>query len=204
MNESEHVAWRNGVTYGDFLREFWRSRHVCTPVFTPKSTPQVTTFSNAKIHDTIQDFFLAICHTIFSRPNSRRPRCATTARSTTSKDTVIATIVIMSADVCCIDGRSVLGDMCNLRSVVSWCVCGRGMEFYKTPCFPPSADLFSSGLHRDLKTMNRNAMLTPTSFLYMQKDFHQDVGHSSDLDQRRSGILLMVADHEENGTESLN
>ena len=58
--------------------------------------------------------------------------------------------------------------------------------------------------HGDLKTMNRNAMLTPTSFLYMQEDFHQDVGHSSDLDQKRSGILLMNTNHKENGTESLN
>ena len=58
--------------------------------------------------------------------------------------------------------------------------------------------------HGDLKTMNGNAMLTPTSCLYMQKDFHQDDGHFSDLDQKRSGILLMVADHKENGTESLN
>ena len=47
-------------------------------------------------------------------------------------------------------------------------------------------------------------MLTPTSFLYMQEDFHQEDGHSSDLDQKRSGILLMKADHKENGTESLN
>ena len=31
----------------------------------------------------------------------------------------------------------------------------------------------------------------------------QDVGHSSDLRQKRSGILLATKDHEENGTESL-
>ena len=55
--------------------------------------------------------------------------------------------------------------------------------------------------HGDLKTINRNAMLTPTSFLSKQEDFHQEDGHSSDLDQKRSGILLMVADHKENGTE---
>ena len=42
-------------------------------------------------------------------------------------------------------------------------------------------------------------MLTPTSFLSMQEDFHQEDGHSSDLDQKRSGTLLMVADHKENG-----
>ena len=40
--------------------------------------------------------------------------------------------------------------------------------------------------------------------LYLQKDFQQDVGHSSDLDQKRSGILHASTDHEENGTESLN
>ena len=33
--------------------------------------------------------------------------------------------------------------------------------------------------------------------------FHQEDGHSSDLDQKRIGILLMLADHKENGTESL-
>ena len=36
------------------------------------------------------------------------------------------------------------------------------------------------------------------------KDFQQDVGHSSDLDQKRSGILLTLTNHKENGTESLN
>ena len=56
----------------------------------------------------------------------------------------------------------------------------------------------------DLKTMNGTAMLTPTSFLYLQKDSHQDDGHFSDLDQKRSGILLNFVDHKENGTESLN
>ena len=58
--------------------------------------------------------------------------------------------------------------------------------------------------HGDLKTKNRNANLTPTSFLSMREDFHQEDGHSSDLDQKRSGILLMIANHKESGTESLN
>ena len=31
----------------------------------------------------------------------------------------------------------------------------------------------------------------PTRFNFMQKDFHQEDGHSSDLDQKRSGVLLM-------------
>ena len=56
----------------------------------------------------------------------------------------------------------------------------------------------------DLKTMNKNAMLMPHLCLYLQKDSHQDVGHFSDLDQKRSGILLILTDHKENGTESLN
>ena len=50
----------------------------------------------------------------------------------------------------------------------------------------------------DLNQMNRNA----NSFLFMREDFHQEGGHSSDLDQKRSVILLTVADHKENGTES--
>ena len=51
--------------------------------------------------------------------------------------------------------------------------------------------------------MNRNANLTPTSFLFMREDFHQEDGRSSDLDQKRSSIPLMIASHKENGTESL-
>ena len=58
--------------------------------------------------------------------------------------------------------------------------------------------------HGDLKTMNGNAMPTPTSFLSMQEDFHREDGHSPDPDQKRSGILLLNANHKENGTESLN
>ena len=56
----------------------------------------------------------------------------------------------------------------------------------------------------DLKIMNRNAMLMPHLCLYLQKDSHQDVGHFSDLDQKRSGVLLILTDHKENGTESLS
>ena len=41
-------------------------------------------------------------------------------------------------------------------------------------------------------------------YCFCKKDFQQDVGHSSDLDQKRRGILLITKDHEENGTESLN
>ena len=38
--------------------------------------------------------------------------------------------------------------------------------------------------------MNTNANLAPSSFRFMRKDFHQENGHSSDVDQKRSGILL--------------
>ena len=56
----------------------------------------------------------------------------------------------------------------------------------------------------ELKTMKRNVLPMPHLFLYAQKDFHQEDGQSSDLDQKRSGILLTTKDHKENGTESLN
>ena len=56
----------------------------------------------------------------------------------------------------------------------------------------------------DLKTMNRSANLTPTLLLSMQEDFQQEDGHSSDLDQKRSGLLLIIANHKESGKESLN
>ena len=60
----------------------------------------------------------------------------------------------------------------------------------------------STTSHGDFKTMNRNANLTPTSFLFMREEFHQEDGYSSDLDQKGSAILLMIANHKENGTES--
>ena len=54
------------------------------------------------------------------------------------------------------------------------------------------------------KTMNRNVLLMPHLCLYLQKDFQLDIGLSSDLDRKQSGILLTMKDHKENGTESLN
>ena len=36
------------------------------------------------------------------------------------------------------------------------------------------------------------------------KAFQQEDGHSSDLDQKRSGILVMIANHKEYGTGSQN
>ena len=38
-----------------------------------------------------------------------------------------------------------------------------------------------------LKTMHVNALLIPHLCLYLQKDIQQDIGHSSDLDQKQSG-----------------
>ena len=55
----------------------------------------------------------------------------------------------------------------------------------------------------DLKTMKRNVLLMPHLCLYLQK-IQQDVGHSSDLDQKQSGLLLTKKDYKENGTQSLN
>ena len=49
----------------------------------------------------------------------------------------------------------------------------------------------STTSHGDLKTMNMNANSAPNSFRFMREDIHQEDGHSSDLDQKRSGILLM-------------
>ena len=56
----------------------------------------------------------------------------------------------------------------------------------------------------ELKTMKRNVLLMPHLCLCLQEDFHHDIGHSSDLDQKQSGILLTTKDHKENGTESLS
>ena len=53
----------------------------------------------------------------------------------------------------------------------------------------------------DLKSMNGNALLTPDLCFYLQKDFQQEDGHSSDLDQKRHGILLTNTNRKENWTE---
>ena len=41
-------------------------------------------------------------------------------------------------------------------------------------------------------------------FLFTREDFHQEDGHFSDLDQKRSAVLLMIANHKENGPVSLH
>ena len=78
---------------------------------------------------------------------------------------------------------------------------GRSKHYSKDELSSCRCSMTSYG---DLKTMNGNAMLTPRLCLCLQKDSQQDVGHSSDPDQKRSGILLTLTDHKENGTESLN
>ena len=40
---------------------------------------------------------------------------------------------------------------------------------------------------------NEQECESTSSFLFVRKNFHQENGHSSDLDQKRSGILLMIA-----------
>ena len=55
----------------------------------------------------------------------------------------------------------------------------------------------------EMKTMKRNVLLIPHLCLYSQKDFQQDVGHSSNLGQKQSGTPLTKKDQEENGIESL-
>ena len=58
--------------------------------------------------------------------------------------------------------------------------------------------------YREVKTMKWNVLLIPHLCLCSQKEFQQDVGHSSDVDQKRSGFPLLKKDLEENGIKSLN
>ena len=51
------------------------------------------------------------------------------------------------------------------------------------------------------KTTRKNASQMLNSSLSMQRDSEQDNGHSSDLDRRKSGTLLVKTVHMENGTE---
>ena len=51
------------------------------------------------------------------------------------------------------------------------------------------------------KDKKKNANQVLSSFLSLRRDFQQDNGHSSDLDQKRNGILLMKTVHKENGIE---
>ena len=62
----------------------------------------------------------------------------------------------------------------------------------------------SPRVHEQNGRPSTNVLLTSHLCLYLQKDFQQDVGHSSDLDQKRSAILFTSIHHKENGTETLN
>ena len=59
----------------------------------------------------------------------------------------------------------------------------------------------STTSHGDLKTTKKNASQMLNSSLSMQRDLEQDNGHSSDLDQSKSGTLWVKTVHKENGTE---
>ena len=62
----------------------------------------------------------------------------------------------------------------------------------------------STTSHGDQKTTRKNANQMLNSFLSMQRDSEQDNGHSSDLDQRKSGTLSVKIVHKVNGTKSLS
>ena len=66
-----------------------------------------------------------------------------------------------------------------------------------------STDYLYVDVHRhlmgDLKTLKKNANQVLNSFLSVRRDLEQDNGHSSDLDHKRNGILLMNTIHKENG-----
>ena len=55
-----------------------------------------------------------------------------------------------------------------------------------------------------IKDNEQECIANATLVSVFAKRFQQDIGHSSDFDQKRSGILLTTKDHKENGTESLN
>ena len=61
---------------------------------------------------------------------------------------------------------------------------------------------FSTTSPVDQETMKKNANQALNSFRFMQEDFQQEDGHSSDLFQRKSGIPSVQIVHKVNGTES--
>ena len=74
----------------------------------------------------------------------------------------------------------------------------KARKFYRT-------DHFHVDVERHLMRISgRNANEASTSFVFVREDFHQEDGHSSVLDQKRSCILLMTTNHKMNGTESKN
>ena len=54
--------------------------------------------------------------------------------------------------------------------------------------------------HGDQKTTGENSIQMLNSFLYLQEDSEQDIGHFSVLVQRKSGILSVKIAHKVNGT----
>ena len=58
----------------------------------------------------------------------------------------------------------------------------------------------STTSHGDQRTTRKNAIEMLNSSISMQRYSEQDNGHSSDLDRRKSGILLVKTVHKENGT----
>ena len=59
----------------------------------------------------------------------------------------------------------------------------------------------STKSHGDLKTTKKNANQVLNSFLSMRRDLEQDIGHSSDLDEKRNGTLQVKTVHKEDGTK---
>ena len=58
-------------------------------------------------------------------------------------------------------------------------------------------------IHGDQRTTRKNASQMLNSLLSLRRDSEQYNGHSSDLDQRKSGILSVKTVHKVNGTKSL-
>ena len=111
------------------------------------------------------------------------------------KESWVGSKIHHSTELWTIDGEPAAK---SKSSCLQWAINQKNFKDGSSSCRCPMTS------YGDLKTMNGNALLTPHMCLYLQKYFHQDVGHSSDLDQKRSGILLVTADTEEKGTESLN
>ena len=56
-------------------------------------------------------------------------------------------------------------------------------------------------MFNDISWGSKDANQVLNVSLSLRKDSEQDNGHSSDLDQKRSGIQLTLTDHKENATE---
>ena len=67
---------------------------------------------------------------------------------------------------------------------------GEPEQFQGRIVFKLSSCRCSMTSYGEIKTIKRDVLLIPHLCLCSQKDFQQDVGHSSDLGQRQSGISL--------------